>query len=141
MVTFSQCMRGHGVPGFPEPVDGRIVVRPGSGLSPGSPQFEAATEACRRLMPGAGPKGSAETPAERQHRAAGLLSFARCMRSHGVPSFPDPTGAGELSISAVKAAGVDVHAPGVQAAASTCLPAADGVLSAADVKRAESGGS
>jgi hypothetical protein len=69
-----------------------------------------------------------------------MVIFARCMRAHGVPSFPDPTSAGELSVSAVKAAGVDVHTPSVQAAANTWLPAAAGALTAADVKRAEGGG-
>jgi hypothetical protein len=138
LVAFARCMRTHGVPGFPEPVEGHIVVHKGSGLGPGSPQFEAAVSSCRKLVPGAGPKG-AETPAERQHRATGLLSFAQCMRAHGVPNFPDPTSSGELRLSTVTAAGVDVHAPSVQAAAQTCIPAANGVLTATDVKRAERG--
>ena len=28
---------------------------------------------------------------------AGLLTYARCMRSHGVPTFPDPTSSGGIS--------------------------------------------
>ena len=46
---------------------------------------------------------------------------------------------GQLTLAMVDAAGVDVHAPAVQAAARTCLPAADGAITAAQVYRAENG--
>jgi hypothetical protein len=139
LVAFARCMRAHGVPGFPEPVEGRIRFHKGT-LGAGSPQFETAVNACRKLAPGTGPNGAGLTPAERQHRAAGLLAFASCMRAHGVRNFPDPTSSGELRLSMVTAAGVDVHEPSVQAAAKTCLPASGGVLTPAQIKRAESGG-
>lgn len=69
-LKFSQCMRAHGVPDFPDPQSvpgGGIVisVRAGSGagggsnFDPGSPQFQAAQNTCRHLLPGGGPKGGA----------------------------------------------------------------------------------
>jgi hypothetical protein len=36
--------------------------------------------------------------------ATGLVAFASCMRSHGVPSFPDPASSGEISKPAVVSA-------------------------------------
>ncbi len=45
------------------------------------------------------------------------LSFARCMRSHGVPSFPDPQPNGNLNISGT---GVDKGSPQFNHAMQAC---------------------
>jgi hypothetical protein len=45
-----------------------------------------------------GPSAGASTP------ATGLEAFASCMRSHGVPNFPDPTSSGEIPKPAVVSA-------------------------------------
>jgi hypothetical protein len=37
---------------------------------------------------------------------AGALAFARCMRSHGIPSFPDPTNDGGFDKAKLRALGV-----------------------------------
>jgi hypothetical protein len=66
----------------------------------------------------------------------GKLSFARCMRSRGITAFPDPTRQGQYTLSMVTAAGVDIHAPAVKAAAMACIPASQGTVSAADIQRA-----
>jgi hypothetical protein len=64
MLKYSQCMRAHGVPDFPDPVAGgglQISMSPGSDLDPQNPQNKAATAACQHLQPkppGGGP-GSA----------------------------------------------------------------------------------
>ena len=93
---FAQCMRTHGEPGFPEPVfhgrSANIDITPSSGVDPNSPQFTAAENACKHLLPnnGAPLKGSGGqtiTPADQDD----YLKGAACMRSHGVPNFPDPT--------------------------------------------------
>jgi hypothetical protein len=47
-----------------------------------------------------------------------MLKFARCMRSHGVPNFPDPKAGGALVIG--KKAGVDPNTSQFQAAQRTC---------------------
>jgi len=59
-LEFSQCMRAHGVADFPDPVfhtnGGGISISikagPGSDLSPNSPAFQAAQQACQNILPG-----------------------------------------------------------------------------------------
>jgi hypothetical protein len=46
-----------------------------------------------------------------------LLRFAECMRSHGVPSFPDPSGQG---IHIGPGSGIDPSSPAFKAAQSAC---------------------
>jgi hypothetical protein len=56
-LKFSACMRAHGLPDFPDPsaAGGGVVMNlHGTGLSPQSPQFQAARQACRRFLPGPG---------------------------------------------------------------------------------------
>ena len=53
------------------------------------------------------------------------LALARCMRSHGVPSFPDPPANGQ-GTAPPKSAGINPNSPQFLAAARTCqhlLPA------------------
>jgi CubicO group peptidase (beta-lactamase class C family) len=47
-------MRAHGVPGFPNPVDGHITLTPSSGVNPNSSRFQAASNACARYGPSTG---------------------------------------------------------------------------------------
>jgi hypothetical protein len=61
LLKYSQCMRGHGVPGYPDPTRGSgggvsLSIRggPDSGLDPNSPIFQHAQQACSKL-PGAPP--------------------------------------------------------------------------------------
>jgi len=44
--------------------------------------------------------------------------LAQCMRSHGVPNFPDPSASGELSIGA--GSGIDPRSPKFQRAMQAC---------------------
>jgi hypothetical protein len=86
-LKFAGCMRAHGVPNFPDPrASGGIDIAPGSGLGPQSPAFHAAQQACGKLLPGGGP--GVRKPTKAQFEAG--LAFARCMRTHGLPHFPDP---------------------------------------------------
>jgi hypothetical protein len=89
-VGFSRCMRSHGVPNFPDPVgSGGIAKETVQQLGVSSSQYQAATQACGHLLPGGGNSG--RTQAEVQQWWSGMLSFARCMRSHEVSDWPDPT--------------------------------------------------
>jgi hypothetical protein len=86
-VEFSACMRSHGLPSFPDPdKHGDLLVSPSSGLNPQSPAFQRAQAACARYMPGGG--GPPQKMTASQYRAA--VKFSECMRTHGVPTFPDP---------------------------------------------------
>lgn len=92
-LAYIDCMRTHGEPNMPEPSfrGGHISVNINarSGVDPGSPQFKAANNACRRLVPKTGGGGlpTTITPAEQND----YLKASACMRSRGVPNFPDPT--------------------------------------------------
>jgi hypothetical protein len=81
-LRFSQCMRAHGVSNFPDPNGQGIRITPAIASSPA---FQGAQNACKRYLPNGGAPPST-APGER----AAALAFAKCMRTHGVPDFPDP---------------------------------------------------
>jgi hypothetical protein len=137
LLAFSQCMRSNGMPNFPDPqrfVGGnvKLTIRQ---LGASGPQFQAAMNACTHLLPNGG-SGSQETAQQQRTQLADGLSFARCMRSHGVSSFPDPTAQGQLTVEMVQAQGIDMHSPAVLQAVQTCLPASHGLLTPAKVRAA-----
>lgn len=141
---FSDCMRQHGVSNFPDPTV--VVNQPGHqaiGLKvtpaiTGSPAFKSAQKDCQGILPASA--SPAQLAAQEHFRALHLLAFARCIRAHGVSGFPDPTGQGQLSLAMVQAAGVDLHAPNVIAAARACVPASGGLITQAAVSQATGGG-
>jgi hypothetical protein len=78
------------------------------------------------------------TQAQQRQQLADDLKFAQCMRSHGVPNFPDPTtrsdGRVEFVLS-VSRDGFDPHSPQILAKARACqhvLPAGTGLPSATE---------
>ncbi|MGA9857592.1 MAG: hypothetical protein WBQ18_06990 [Solirubrobacteraceae bacterium] len=79
------------------------------------------TVTCAGLVAACGGSGgSAATGSDAPspaHVAAGI-KFAGCMRSHGVPNFPDPTGGGGIHISS--GSGIDISSPAFQAAQASC---------------------
>ena len=93
MVAYSQCMRSHGVPEFPEPTEGKLLLHSSdhnghvTGPNPESAQFQAAQKVCGKFAPNGGKAPSAAEQTKIQESA---LNFSKCMRSHGVPNFPDP---------------------------------------------------
>jgi hypothetical protein len=131
-VKFAECMRDSGVSAFPDPgpsgaftVDG--VVN-GSSLDPNSTAWKNAIGACEELEP-PGFTGAKVAPEQRTAR----LDFAKCMRDHGVPDFPDPTPNGPLIDTAriPSLAGKDPRTdPGLNAAMHACrnFAAAAGVV-------------
>jgi hypothetical protein len=90
-LAFSACMRTHGVPDFPDPKQGSsggpIVISGSSGVKVQSPAFQAAMRSCKKLAPagngGAGGLG-------KSFDAAKVPAWSACIRSHGLPDFPDP---------------------------------------------------
>jgi hypothetical protein len=122
-VAFAQCMRTHGEPNFPEPVqEGGSVhesIKAGSGVDPNSPQFTGARNACRHLLPNKGvpvpSQAQTITPAEQ----ADYLEATACMRSHGVPAFPDPTFRSN-TVSFNSSSPIDTNTPQYERALTTC---------------------
>lgn len=137
-LRFARCMREHGV-NLPDPgADGTIRIGVGSGgsgasggsaggsgtkgaLSP-SPGFAKAQEACKQYLPQSGLSSG-----DRAKIQTKFLEFARCMRAHGVPNFPDPTFKnGQIAIGG---AGINPSDPATKKATAACqsvLPAAPG---------------
>jgi hypothetical protein len=121
MVKFSQCMRTHGEPEFPEPNEGRIELHSqnGHGPNPESSRFQAAEKACSKYAP----SKVAPSPAQQAKMQEGALNFSKCMRSHGVPNFPDPefhSGGGVGIRIGGKGSGIDPNSPQFKAANKTC---------------------
>jgi hypothetical protein len=57
LLEFAACMRQHGLPNFPDPTNGGLVIKRGGDIDPNSPQFKAAEKACEDRLPGAGTGG------------------------------------------------------------------------------------
>jgi hypothetical protein len=130
LVSFADCMRSHGVPGFPDPGAGsfKFELAPNT---PHTPAFLSAYSGCRRLLPNRGAQDAPRSAAQ----IAAFVQFARCIRSHGFPSFPDPTSTGQLNHQMVAAAGINLHQPAVLQAGDACVGVSHGVITRADVAR------
>jgi hypothetical protein len=132
-VRFSDCMRSHGVPNFPDPTTSphafKSAFNPSSAHSPG---FLPAETACRHLLP---PGGQDQSPAHSQAQIAALLAFARCLRTHGFPNFPDPTTGGEITREMIASAGINLDQPAAVHAADACVGVTHGVVTKAVVAR------
>jgi hypothetical protein len=117
--AFSACMRKHGVPNFPDPDSrGNLTINGNSmGINPRSPQFQSAQKACRKLLPNGGkPDPKAQAAFLKQ-----ALKFSQCMRSHGVPNFPDPKASGGgVGLVIGKNSGIDPNSPQFKAAQQAC---------------------
>ena len=138
MVAYAQCMRTHGVPSFPDPTSSagntkEAAVRAFKDLS--NSQVVAAQTTCQRLQPNGGRPSQAQIA---QH-LSDLLAFARCMRTHGLPNFPDPTSSGQVTHEMLAKAGVDVHQPGVLQDADACVSVTHGALTKAAIARFAAG--
>jgi hypothetical protein len=120
-LAFSQCMRSHGVPNFPDPnSQGALLIQggPGSSLDPNSPAFQSAQKACQSKQP-------KPTSAQQTQALQNALKQAQCMRKHGIKDFPDPqSSGGKISLQIQGGAGSDLNPndPLFQAAQKACMP-------------------
>jgi hypothetical protein len=91
LVDAAVCMRGHGFPDYPDPVEtgGRWALPPAAENMAPKPAPECTDEFRRAGL----------VPAE-SHRPVGpdemakLRKWATCMRTNGLPDWPDPDGDG-----------------------------------------------
>lgn len=119
-LTYSRCMRSHGVPDFPilkQGPGGTLVhpVSPPAGMLT-SPDYDAAFRACLKLVVVGG--GS---PARYQAAALHGLKQAECMRAHGITGYPSPGALdGGIHSPDLTAIGLDPHTLQFQAAAKAC---------------------
>jgi hypothetical protein len=119
-VKFAQCMRAHGVSGFPDPGGSGPQETPVSS----APAFVEAQKAC-----GGGPGGPG-LPRATEAQKAQAIAFAKCMRANGVPEWPDPvygppsnpttTVLAIHGMAFVFPPGLSLQSPALRRAASTC---------------------
>jgi len=121
-------MRSHGV-SIPNPTVAPRAFK--DAFNTHSPGFQSADAACGHLLP-AGHAPNQNTP-RTQTQTLALLAFASCLRSHGFPSFPDPTSSGELTHEMVARARIDLHQQAVVATADACTSVTHGVITKAVV--------
>lgn len=116
-LAYARCMRAHGVPDWPDPGSSGIEPASTKQIAASSPRFPAAQAACVHLLPNGGQQTQAQILADQRN----AVRFAGCMRSHGVPNWPDPTirpdGAPQFN---APAAGVDLSSRLVMATAQKC---------------------
>ena len=94
-----------------------------NGVSVSAPAFQSAMRACQKDLP----NGGHPTAAQAAQARAAALAMSRCMRSHGVPNFPDPkfqSGPnGGLGIGMdLNGSGINPSSPAFQAAQKACAP-------------------
>ncbi len=118
-LAFSDCMRANGVTNFPDPSSSGIWPKSEVELAASNPRFQSATKACGHLLPDGGP-GVPPSPAVVEQIQSDMTKFARCMRSRGVPSWPDPTLDQGRAVFDPEAAGIDTGSPRVSTAMHAC---------------------
>jgi hypothetical protein len=141
-LKLAECIRTHGVPDFPDPPSGGhfamqqssngngggLITVDGRQLNVSAPAFQKAMQDCQKYQP-PGPPISGAQLAKLQK---GALKMAQCMRTHGVPNFPDPTvstGPGGRGVGVrlgAKGAGINPQSPAFQSAQKTCMPLMQG---------------
>jgi len=119
-VAYAACMRSHGVANFPEPQvsehgnEGSVKMAVPVGVG-SNPKFKPAQQACRKLLPGGGPNNQPALTSAQQNQ---YLKAAECIRSHGIPNFPDPTfSGGDVHI---EHQGLNESSPAFKAAVHAC---------------------
>ncbi len=117
-LAFAQCMRSDGVPNWPDPNSNGVFDKSkltSQQLGASNSRVQAAQRACSHLLPNGGGGPSA---AQLQQEKAQGLSYARCVRAHGVPNFPDPDSGGRIPDPAT--VGINQGSPKFQAANAAC---------------------
>jgi hypothetical protein len=118
-LAFARCVRAHGVPDYPDPGSGGAEPASAKQIAASNPRFPAAQTACGHLLP----NGGQQTNAQVQANLHNAVRFAGCMRSHGVPNWPDPANDGGrigFDVFGGSVPGLDPNSPQVLAAVHNC---------------------
>jgi len=121
-LKWADCMRQHGVQVSDPNTKSGITVGSGSGgdsgPNPEDPTFQAAATACQKYLE----QALTDRPQNNSALQQRFLSYARCMRQHGIADFPDPSGSGgSISFGGSSAGGdLDPNSPDFQKASQAC---------------------
>jgi hypothetical protein len=107
-LLYASCIRAHGVPNYPDPPPGQPLGNARNFKT--DPQIESAAQACQSDLPN--PSGIPKKDVNPQQE----LTFARCMRAHGITDFPDPQSGGGFDIPA----NININSPQYAAAGDAC---------------------
>lgn len=114
-VAWASCMTAHGIATSPSG-DGVMIT---SNVDPNSSLFQMAYKACAKMWSQPPPQSAPTlSPAQQVAAAKANLAFASCMRTHGVPGFPDPNGQGTFPAASMQ--GIDANSPLVLTAFKAC---------------------
>jgi hypothetical protein len=115
-LAYAQCMRAHGLPGFPDPnSDGTFNSTRANGSDFNGPRFLSANGACAHL------EGPQVTAQRFQQDVRGALRFGACMRAHGITNFQVRVSQGSHMISmGIQGPGGEMGSPQFQAAQRAC---------------------
>lgn len=123
-LAFSKCMRARGVADFPDPgvtpsgpanMIGGVVIP--AGTESQSPAFQAAQHSCLSLLSAMLSRHG--RPPITAALKTKLIAHAQCMRTHGVPTYRDPSFPASGGIM-VTDAGSDPESPAYMRAQSLC---------------------
>jgi len=92
----SRCVRAHGMPSFPDPEVGADGV---PRFPDSAPRVPPATQQACSTVAAQIPPDYTSTVAVSSSDLEKLLQLARCIRTHGVPDWPDPNPLGEFPIN------------------------------------------
>jgi hypothetical protein len=127
-LAYAKCMRSHGVPQFPAPDSQGNFNDAQIQSIDNDPQEQNAFQTCRGLLPNEGTGLSVtELQSIQQHNLRNAVKAAHCMRAHGIPTFPDPSGSTQGSginwqpvMSAIQGGRLNLGGPSYEAAFDTC---------------------
>ena len=112
-LAFARCMRAQGIQNFPDPnSQGNFPPLSQQALGVSKQTALTAQQACRHLLS----NGGSATPQQRQQKIAFGVKVAQCLRAHGYPNFPDPTGLGSQALPP----GIDTNSPQFQTTETGC---------------------
>jgi len=96
-LAYAQCVRAHGEPNYPDPNSkGQFVVPNGSSpVNVSKAVADAVNKACGKL---AAPLPGPAQASQGANTTNKSLQFAKCMRSHGAPNYPDPNPDGSFTL-------------------------------------------
>lgn len=115
-INYAQCMRSHGLPGFPDPDNQGYFTITGPEVGDiNAPRYQQAASACAHLDP-----STPLTSAQQREALGQALKQSACMRSRGYPDFPDPIVGRDGSLGFRYPADIDPNSPQFQSVQQTC---------------------